>query len=157
MPTSLRTDTTMAEAAQGNVTLSIGLLMAASTLAWVIAESRQPAESVVESVSVIWFISWGTSTTTFATLHSIHLEQTAEQRQRHWSTLKPWQNFILRLVATALFMGFLLVLQLLQAAHPVTPHLALTYGPPVISGAAWLNSLWDASGGSLNVAAASSG
>ena len=139
----------------GNLAMCSGLLMAGFTLGWLYNEARLPPKVPINgtfhgAVPIVLFIGWGTSTSTFLALHCVHLWQAAAPQEQHWAALKPYQNFLLRVIATAFFMAFILLLQLTQ---PLTTHLAFTYGPAIISGAASLNVLWDTSGSALNMAA----
>ena len=131
-----------------NITMFFGLLMVIFTISWISIEPMHPDRAFKSTSTITISVGWISSTLTFSALHCIHLQQ-AEYPTHHWSTLQPYQNFILRVVAVALFMGFALGL---HATKPITWHLVIAYGPPVLSGSALFNSLWDPTGNSLNMA-----
>ena len=131
-----------------NITMFFGVLMAIFTISWISIDPQRPDRTLKSTSMITISVGWMSSTLTFSALHCIHLQQ-AEYPTRHWSTLQPYQNFVLRVIAVALFMSFALDL---HATEPITWHLVIACGPPVLSGSALVNSLWDPTGNSLNMA-----
>ena len=143
---------------RGRLCVVCGLLMAGFTLNWVVVVSPVPPsaslrETFKKGSTIVAFTCWLTSMTAFTILHYLHLAQ-SQPRRRHWSSQRPEDNFILRVVSTSCLM--LLTLDY-QAEQQITLQFALTYVPPIVSGAAWLNSLWGSAAGTLDMASGVSG